>query len=519
MKKFSYVYIDILFCWIMLLSFFIPSVISEYNNVLTGAFIVDCLLTLNAIFICYFWLNGTKDIIYVLYYYLNRKNLYGYSKKIGRSRLKNATKKVLLIYCTCDDFEGSSLKKCLKQSYENVETVILDDSKDKKYKNLIDVFAKEYNIRVVRRRNRKGFKAGNINHYLRNKRNYDYFVILDSDEIIPKNFVKQCLKYFEHLDNVGIVQCTHIATRNSTPFMKMFHIGVNSHWQTYQTVKHHNGFMSLLGHGAMVSRECYEATNGLPEVVAEDLCFSIEARNKGYYVAFAPNIICQEEYPIDYLAFKKRHSKWTQGNFEFMKKYTKKILTADMTWYEKLDIFLFTYNLPLTALFSLYIIINIVLFPSLGYDLHYPGWLLIPTIMFFFAPMINDFISWYTKIKKAEFIRYMFLTFMLYGSMLYQSIKASFLALIGKKAVFIVTPKTTSRVNLKNAIKANFEEIIFAIAIAMISLFFKNSILPVILIILPSLSSVYLTIYSNRKKTKTKRINNHKHYRRIINFR
>jgi hypothetical protein len=202
-----------------------------------------------------------------------------------------------------------------------------------------------------------------------------------------------------------------------------------------------------------------------------------------------------------------------------MKKYTKKILTADMTWYEKLDIFLFTYNLPLTALFSLYIIINIVLFPSLGYDLHYPGWLLIPTIMFFFAPMINDFISWYTKIKKAEFIRYMFLTFMLYGSMLYQSIKASFLALIGKKAVFIVTPKTTSRVNLKNAIKANFEEIIFAIAIAMISLFFKNSILPVILIILPSLSSVYLTIYSNRKKTKTKRINNHKHYRRIINFR
>ena len=389
------------------------------------------------------------------------------------------------------------MKKCLKQSYKNVETVILDDSKDKSYKRRIDSFAKANNIKVIRRRNRAGFKAGNINHYLRNKKNYDYFVILDSDEIIPRRFVSECLKYFEYFNNVGIVQCTHIATRNANPFMKMFHIGVDSHWPTYQTVKHHNGFMSLLGHGAMVSRECYEATGGLPEVVAEDLCFSIEARDKGYYVAFAPNIVCEEEYPVDYIAFKKRHSKWTQGNFEFMKKYTKKIICANMSWYEKLDIFLFTYNLPLTALFSLYIVINIVILPLLGYNLHYPGWLLIPTIVFFFAPMVNDFISWFTKIKKTELLRYMFLTFMLYGSMLYQSIKASFFALIGRKAVFIVTPKTTSRMSVMSAIKANREEIVFAIVVGVVALLFKDSILPVILIVIPALSSVYLTLFSN----------------------
>ena len=92
--------------------------------------------------------------------------------------------------------------------------------------------------------------------------------------------------------------------------------------------------MSLLGHGAMVSRECYEAAGGFPHVVAEDLCFSIEARTKGFYVAFAENIRSQEEYPVDYLAFKKRHSKWTQGNMEFIKTYTKRILHSNMHWYE-----------------------------------------------------------------------------------------------------------------------------------------------------------------------------------------
>lgn len=497
MKKTSGVYVFILIVWIALLSFFIPAVVAEYHLASDSPFIVNCLLILNAIFIGYFWLNGTKDIVYVIYYYLRRKSLVKYSDRIRKRRLKDKTKKVLLVYCTCDDFEETALKKCLKQSYKNIETVILDDSKNKDYKRRIDTFAAGNGIKVVRRRDRKGFKAGNINHYLRQRKNYDYFVILDSDEIIPRNFVSGCLKYFEYYNNVGIVQCTHIATRNVTPFMKLFHIGVNSHWLTYQSVKHSNGFMSLLGHGAMVSRKCYESTNGMPEVVAEDLCFSIEARNKGYYVAFAPNIVCEEEYPVDYVAFKKRHSKWTQGNFEFMKKYTKKILRANMNWYEKMDIFLFTYNLPLTALFSLYIVINVVLLPLFGYDLNYPSWLFIPTIIFFFAPMINDFIAWFTKIKKTQFVCYMVLTFMLYGSMLYQSIKSSFFALIGRKAVFIVTPKTCSRVSLAEAIKINDGEIVFAVIVAVASLLFKNSVLPVVLIVIPAIGSVFLSMFSN----------------------
>ena len=40
---------------------------------------------------------------------------------------------------------------------------------------------------------------------------------------------------------------------------------------------------------------------------------------------------------------------------EFIKKYTGKIVRSKMKWYEKLDIALFTYNLPLTAIFAFFI--------------------------------------------------------------------------------------------------------------------------------------------------------------------
>lgn len=409
---------------------------------------------------------------------------------------------VILIYCTANDFNEDSLRKSMQQNYKKFKTYILDDSSDKAYKKRINKFAKKYGVKVVRRKDRLGFKAGNINNFFRSRKNlkYDYFVILDSDEIIPSDFITKSLEYFERFRNIGIVQANHIGTRNRNAFMKTFALGVDSHWPTYQMTKHYSGFLSLLGHGAMVSRECYEAAGGFPHVVAEDLCFSIEARIKGYYTAFANEIICEEEYPIDYLAFKKRHGKWTQGNMEFIKQYTKRIVTSNLTWFEKMDIFLFTYNLPLTAFFAFYIVINLIIFPLFNYRVVYPEWLLIPTIVFLFAPMLNDIIYYtkYHKIGIVRLVKYLILTFMLFGSMFYVSLVASFKSIFGAKAIFTVTPKESSRISLRQAIGFNKKEIAFAVVLLSTSIALNGNILPVVMIALPSLTSPLLTMMSNR---------------------
>lgn len=501
MSKKKSLYITITIVWLALLALFAPFAIKEYIFASMQNTTLSILIFCNAIFITYFWLNGTKDIIYILWFYLHKKSITKYVQQVIHTPI-TPDKRVTMLYCTCNDFEGESLTQCMHQQYTGpIKTIILDDSNDPIYKNKVDEYAKAHHIEVVRRANRKGFKAGNLNNYLRGRNDYDYFVILDSDEIIPPNFILRCLQYFQYFNNVGIVQCNHIATRNMNRFMHLLHIGVNSHWPVYQTMKHHYGFMSLLGHGAMVSRTCYEAVGGVPEVVAEDLCLSIEARSKGYYVAFAPNITCEEQYPIDYLAFKKRHNKWTQGNFEFMKRYTKRILTSRMRWFEKLDIFLFTYNLPLTSLFACYMAMNIICFPALHYNLHYPAWLLIPTIIFFIAPTLNDIFFWIGKISMKHLLLYMLFTFCLYGSMLYISMKSSFLALTGRKAVFVVTPKTTQHITFIESLRMNVQEIIFSAMLIAVSYAFKGGILPVILIVAPTLFSIYLTMYANSEKS------------------
>ena len=523
MQKSPALYLTMLVVWGVLLFFlwwnFIPQILETpffSGRTITPFMRISAkiLLALNGVFISYFWLNGVKDFLYVVWYYVFRRNLYRRYYKVIETDVRGAEDKILMAYCTCNDFDGKSLYLSMQQTYPHFDVVILDDSTEPSYIEAVNAFALKHGIKVVRREGRAGFKAGNINHYLQSaeckEKGYGYYVILDSDEILPKDYLYESLKYFYTYDNVGIVQANHVSDRNRNFFMKLFHVGVNSHWPTYQTMKHFYGFSTMLGHGAMIKRDCYEKTSGFPPLVAEDLCLSIEARKSGYYVAFAPNIVCREEYPIDYVAFKKRHSKWTQGNLEFIKKYTGKIAKSPMRWYEKMDIALFTYNLPLTAIFAFFIFANLTLAPLFGLNLGkaYSLWMLIPTVIFFFSPMLNDFISWSFRLNPLRTIFYTLSVIMLYGSMLTTSLVSATMGIFGKKAKFIVTPKSSRTIDLAFALRFQWKELVFSTVLLALSLLFQRGILPVALIVWTGYSSLLLLFFSNLRysEAETERI-------------
>lgn len=51
-------------------------------------------------------------------------------------------------------------------------------------------------MEIVRRKNKKGYKAGNLNNYLAGRTDYDYFVVLDSDELIPPDYIRRGTEIF-----------------------------------------------------------------------------------------------------------------------------------------------------------------------------------------------------------------------------------------------------------------------------------------------------------------------------------
>jgi len=108
---------------------------------------------------------------------------------------------VALLYCTCDDAVIECLDNLREQKYNNLSIFILDDSQTEQYRKIIDNF----NFTVIRRSNRDGYKAGNINNWIKLWGNqFDYFVIVDADSILPPDFIYKMLLYGEHPSNAKI---------------------------------------------------------------------------------------------------------------------------------------------------------------------------------------------------------------------------------------------------------------------------------------------------------------------------
>ena len=460
------------------------------REITAKAVAVSALIIANAVMLAYMWLGSVKDFIFSLLFLIQKKRIMQRYDEIIRSspdfRELGGGKmpKVLLLYCTCNDFNADALLHSMGQTYENFQTVILDDSTKEEYLMQVSNFAAQTGATLVRRQNKAGFKAGNLNNYLQGRTDYDYFVVLDADERIPQNYIKEVLKYYAYSSEVGVVQAAHKATEGSNLFQNLMGLSVKSNGKICQVMKNFYGSNALIGHGMTISRACYEKTGGFPEVVAEDISFAIDVKNSGYRVLYAPNIICEEEFPHDYLCLKKRQAKWVQGNVEFMKKYNADIKNSKMTWYERLDIKLSHYNLPIIPMLSFGIVLNTVFIGALGFDVSgYSLALIALMVLFLVSPLIPDFFVHGNKENGLRLLGYAALNFVVYASLVPMMICTVTLALFGKKAKFIVTPKEERLLTAKDAIFGCYDSLIFAVVIGFLTYATYFSMMPTLLLV------------------------------------
>lgn len=472
--------------------------LNDYSNFKT--IVIISLLIINSIVLAMLWLGSIKDFVFSITYALFHKKINKEYTKIKEIPFdKDSSPHVLLLYCTCNDFNKEALSKSMKQDYSNFKTIILDDSSNKKYLDEIDSFKNLHdNVEVVRRNDKTGYKAGNLNNFLKNRTDYDYFVVLDSDEIIPSNYIRQILKYFVYNKKCGAVQAKHKALKGENIFQRLMGLCVASNGETVQVIKNFYGANALIGHGMTISKECYLKTGGFPLVVAEDISFAVEIKNAGLDIIYAPDILCYEEFPINYVSLKKRQCKWTQGNLEYMRKYNKDINESKMSWFEKLDIKLSHYSLPIVPLLSLLLTLCTICLGFLGYPIiKYSLIVYLIMIVFLCSPLIPDLFTYKQSKNVILLLPYFLLNIATYASFAPMMLKTLFLGLFGKKAKFIVTPKESLKFNFKEIIKYSYDSIIFGTILGTLAILSCGSILPVIFIVVGCFAAPFIISISN----------------------
>ena len=230
--------------------------------------------------------------------------------------------RVAILYLTCDDLISASLTSLFQQEYPQYDVFVLDDSRTPEGRRKVDAITKDSRAMVIRREQKSGYKAGNLNHWLRAYGDhYTYVIIADCDSLLPSSFVRAMVGYAEHPANrsVAVFQSkTLYWNTDDLPARLMIPAKIISD-RLMQTLGHMNLSCSFVGHNCLIRTAPLNEMGGFPEeYVAEDFALQLCLDRDGYSCRMV-DALSYEAYPCDQRRLRQRAQRWAAQTLELLK--------------------------------------------------------------------------------------------------------------------------------------------------------------------------------------------------------
>jgi cellulose synthase (UDP-forming) len=245
------------------------------------------------------------------------------------------------------------IKSCLNQDYpkNKYEIIVIDDSDDKKTKELIDKFLKNLKeknlIKIIRRDERRGFKAGALNDALKIS-NGEIIIILDSDTIVPKNFLKKIVQPFKD-KKIALVQAKQVYINKNQNIITKFASTLQSIYYNFSLPFY--SFLGLTfcaGSAVAIRKEILEKFKWNEESVTEDMDISLKILSNGYKTVYLNNLKAKSEVPFKLIHFLKQQARWTFGICRaFIDNFKLVFFSKNLNILQKLILFLIFIFYPL----------------------------------------------------------------------------------------------------------------------------------------------------------------------------
>ena len=225
---------------------------------------------------------------------------------------------------------------------EKLEIQILDDSTDETteiaHREAVHLRHLGFQVELVRRLDRIGFKAGALNHGLKQAKG-EFFLILDADFIPPPNILQQTVHYFTD-PAIGMIQTRwgHI-NRSYSWLTRAQAILLDGHLLLEQTARSRTGrFFNFNGTAGLWRRNAIEQAGGWQhDTLTEDLDLSYRAQLKGAKFLFLSNIVTPAELPVDMSGFRSQQHRWTKGSIQTCKKVLPLVWKSRLPWWIKVE--------------------------------------------------------------------------------------------------------------------------------------------------------------------------------------
>ncbi len=329
-----------------------------------------------------------------------------------------------------------------------LEIQILDDSTDET-KELIDKIAYEkkvsgFNIKILRREERTGYKGGALRAGLESAEG-EFIAIFDADFVPKKDFLIKTLRYFKD-EKVGVVQARweHLNEKYSI-LTKIQASVLDNHFAIDQLQKFKAGmFINFNGTGGVWRKKTIlDSGNWQDDTLTEDLDLSYRAQLNGWKFIYLNDVCAPAELPVEINSIKSQQFRWTKGAIETGKKLLPKIWKANIPLSKKVYS---TFHLSSNFIFPIIILLSLLnlplliiknqgLFPALFNFMSVFLSVLLITFVIYLLAQKKYYSDWKDRLK--YFPAYLAGTM----GLAVNNSKAIFEALFNRKSEFIRTPK------------------------------------------------------------------------------
>ncbi len=329
-----------------------------------------------------------------------------------------------------------------------MEIQVLDDSTDETVDIAERIIAEKqkegFDIKHIRRANRKGFKAGALKEGMKIAKG-EYIAIFDADFIPQKEFLKKTLSFFSD-EKVGMVQTRweHINGDYSL-LTKAQALALDGHFVIEQSVRNKAGFfINFNGTGGIWRRSCIEdAGNWEADTLTEDLDLSYRAQLNGWRFVFLKDFTSPAELPSEINALRNQQFRWTKGAIETAKKILPLVWKSNVPLRVKLQ---GTFHLTNNLVFPFILLVAILNVPLIFIKNSGPHQVYFAILSIFVLAFISSFLMYlYSQKDIREDWRKKIVLFPLFmaGSMGFavNNSRAVFEGLLNRKSEFVRTPK------------------------------------------------------------------------------
>jgi glycosyltransferase involved in cell wall biosynthesis len=192
-----------------------------------------------------------------------------------------------------------------KQNYLQFEVLIIEDGSKIDAKAIVDSYTDRLDISYYFKENAGQGFARNFGF---ERAKGDYFIVFDSDCLIPQNYLETVKNYLldEQLDAYGGPDGSH---PSFTPVQKASSYSMTSPFTTggIRGNKKHIGTFHPRSFNMGISREVWEKTGGfILTRLGEDIEFSIRIHSLGYKIGLIPDAVVYHKRRTDFFQFYKQ---------------------------------------------------------------------------------------------------------------------------------------------------------------------------------------------------------------------